>query len=646
MGIEKFGTDAVELNTGTGGIVSADGLTLLDTGSSGETSTLLGSAVLREVQAGVANGTFTALPPDPDATITTENPLPYWSWSPGTSITAAMVYDATAASNSVLRFSIAAGAAVGDTATLTRFIPVASSASRSFSFYAEATCDNGSVSSQATVQLTCQFYKVDQTTTTGTAFTSQLYTFNSLTNATGITAPDLYISGPDLSNTTAPADASYLKLTVTIKTAAIAVATVARTLTTATVTTGTAVHNFVVGQSVTVALSAGPAGYAALNGTWLITGTPSTTSFTFTTVTSGTITSGAATGTASVSIARSVDLTEVRVGNGTPELILTDKGTPTNFPAYIVNDNNELNIWNGGQDGYLTISDVATNLNNTITLDLSAGETVNLDAGTVGFYATSANIIDLTATGATNINGAPVTIKSTTGDLVLQAEGSDVVVQDTNVANGTNPRIFMRDKNGTTYAGIKSGAAGIVQILSGTSTTTYGQLWAARVYPMNGSTASRYIFDDGTNTAFSGSVLTGTLTSTGVVTGNNFTADTITGTTATTNAAIWVLTSGTTYNLRRNTSSARYKTDITDADAAVLEAAKRVKARHYASTIEDEAGATRLGFIAEEVQAAGLTHAVGLDAEGRPETLDSTALIAALFVRIEDLENRLAALEG
>jgi hypothetical protein len=100
------------------------------------------------------------------------------------------------------------------------------------------------------------------------------------------------------------------------------------------------------------------------------------------------------------------------------------------------------------------------------------------------------------------------------------------------------------------------------------------------------------------------------------------------------------------YTLRRNSSSARYKTNIVDADEAVLEAARKIKPRHYESTIEDEAGETRLGFIAEEVEATGLTHAVGYDSEGRVETLDPTALIAALFVRVNDLEERLAALES
>jgi hypothetical protein len=123
-------------------------------------------------------------------------------------------------------------------------------------------------------------------------------------------------------------------------------------------------------------------------------------------------------------------------------------------------------------------------------------------------------------------------------------------------------------------------------------------------------------------------------------------SDAISTTTQTASAAIWVLTSGTTYSLRRNSSSARYKTEIEDVDAVVLEAARRIRPRHYRSTIADEDGATRLGFIAEEVEAAGLTHAVGYDSEGRPESLDTTALIAALYARVNHLERRLAALEA
>jgi hypothetical protein len=251
-------------------------------------------------------------------------------------------------------------------------------------------------------------------------------------------------------------------------------------------------------------------------------------------------------------------------------------------------------------------------------------------------------------------------LSGASGVISIQPSGSDVILQDTNASNGTNPRLLFQDRTGTYYAGLKSGAAGVMQVLSGNATTTYGQLWAARIYPMNGATASRYIYDDGTNTRFTGPIYgnstvygaTGVQSGTTLTSGTNILCggvildDTPTGTTATTNAAIWVLISGTNYELRRNTSSARYKTSIVDADEAVLEAAKKIKPRHYESTIPEEAGTTRLGFIAEEVEAAGLTHAVGYDGEGRVDTIDPTALIAALYARVNELEERLAALES
>jgi hypothetical protein len=169
---------------------------------------------------------------------------------------------------------------------------------------------------------------------------------------------------------------------------------------------------------------------------------------------------------------------------------------------------------------------------------------------------------------------------------------------------------------------------------------TRSALAAGVLFPGNQTTRS--IGDDGTRTTFSG----GIDTAGSIVTTGSITNDSISTTTQTASAAIWVLSSGTTYTLRRNSSSARYKTNIVDADEAVLEAARKIRPRHYESTIEDEAGETRLGFIAEEVEAAGLSHAVGYDAEGRVETLDPTALIAALFVRVNDLEQRLTDLES
>lgn len=586
MGYEKLGSDQAQLAGFGGGVISEEGAVLLSGDSTGEQSLLFGSAALREIQAGVANGDFAIPPLDPLATIVQDgNPLPYWTFTDVNSagaITAAIVADAGAASGNVLRFTVASGTLTGKSATLTRFIPVASSASRSFSFYAEATFDAGTNSTQANAKISCQFYKSDQITTTGTAFESALYTFDLLQLPTGATAPDFYVGTPDLAETTAPADAAFLRVTITIATVA------------------------------------------------------------------------------TQSAERTVDLTEVRVGHGLPELILTDK-SGGGWPAYIINNNDTLSLYSSSQSGVLDLGD-ATNLTGLTSLDIYSGDLMNITTGATGLYIDSGNAVEITAPSGVTIYSAGATLgtlnasiidaatvrsdSTTTSDLLMQANGADFIMQDTNAADGTNPRILLRARDNTYYAGIKSGAVGVVQVLSGSATTTYGQLWAARIYPMNGATASRYIFDNGTQTAFSGPVLAGAGTFQGAVSADNYTADTITGTTATTNAAIWVNTAGTTYNLRRNTSSARYKTAITDADEAVLTAARQVRPRHYESTIADENGATRLGFIAEEVHDAGLTHAVGYDEQGRPETLDSTALIAALWHRVNDLEARLAAIEA
>jgi hypothetical protein len=562
--VEKFGSDQQQIATLGGGVISEDGATLLSGESLGESALLFGPAALREIKAGVANGDFAIAPADDTATITADNPLPYWTFTDVNSagaITAALVADAGAASGNVLRFTVASGTLTGKSATLSRFIPVPSSASRSFSFYAEATFESGTASTQSTVEISGEFYKIDQATVTGSPITSDTYTFSSLAGVTGITAPDLYAVAPDLTTMTAPADAAFLKITITIATVA------------------------------------------------------------------------------TQSADRTVDLTEVRVTAGLPELLITDRDDPTNPPAIINAAAGELNVQSGNGDYLLLAPDgkfVASN-----TIEILSGGYIALQSGT-SVTVTAPTDMNITTNGSTlgTVNVAAV---STTGDLSLNAGGGDVIIRDTATSA---PRLLFRTSDGTYFGGIRLGATQNFAFLNGTSTTDYAFVLAERFYPMDGTTASRYIFDNGTQTAFSGPILSGAITSTGNVSANQYSADSITGTTATTNAAIWVLTSGTTYNLRRNTSSARYKTNIVDADDAVLEAARKIKPRHYESTIADEAGATRLGFIAEEVAAAGLTHAVGHDAEGRIDTIDPTALIAALFARVNDLEERLKALEG
>jgi hypothetical protein len=149
-----------------------------------------------------------------------------------------------------------------------------------------------------------------------------------------------------------------------------------------------------------------------------------------------------------------------------------------------------------------------------------------------------------------------------------------------------------------------------------------------------------------TDDSFAADSLSSTLS---VSAGNgNFNADGPNTTTASTNTCQFVLLSGTEYQIRRNTSSARYKTNIVPADEIVLNAARQITPKHFESTIDnaEELGKTRLGFIAEEIHNAGLTHAVGYNEDGQPDTIDHIALIAALWHRVNDLESRLAALEA
>jgi hypothetical protein len=351
-------------------------------------------------------------------------------------------------------------------------------------------------------------------------------------------------------------------------------------------------------------------------------------------------------------------LTEVRLAHGLPELLLTDKTSPaTRAPAYITNDDGLLTIIEGTGDsqfyldaatttttgaGVQTIGNfaidaetVSANVQDNILL--SSGADIAVQAtSTVDITAPSGAYITVDGSSLGVLNVANV---QTTGDLRLLVPGGDVFLHDT---AGSNPRLLFRNSSNTFLGGIQMQGANVFRFFNGDVTNDYAYIYAERFYPMNGTTASRYIYDDGTRTHMTG----GLDTDGSIVTNGSILNDNISTTTATANAAIWVLSSGTAYTLRRNSSSARYKTNIVDADEAVLEAARKIKPRHYESTIADEAGTTRLGFIAEEVEAAGLTHAVGYDGEGRVETIDATALIAALYARVNDLEERLAALES
>jgi hypothetical protein len=347
--VGKYGTNLEGFGAYEGGVNADKGAPLVSTSSDGETALLFGPAALREIQAGVANGDF-AIPPDAAGdTITSENPLPYWTFTDVNSagaITAAIVADAGAGSGNVLRFTVASGTLTGKSATLSRYIPVASSASRSFSFYAEATFDNATLSAQSKVKVGCQFYKADQVTTTGTAFESATYDLGDFVSPFGAIAPDLYATTPDLSKTTAPADAAYLKITITISTAA------------------------------------------------------------------------------TQSANRVIDLTEVRVSSGLPDLILTDKDDPVTYqPALITNESGVLRLRASNGD-YLEI--------NPSNLVIAATAVVNEDLRVSGDLGSDGAIY-----GSSSLAGPNINLGGTNARLwTLSTTAADVAASTSSTTSG------------------------------------------------------------------------------------------------------------------------------------------------------------------------------------------------------------------
>jgi len=215
----KYGTDYTGLGAYEGGVNNDKGSPLVANNTDGETSLLFGPAALREQQTLVANGDFAIPPDDAEATITEENPLPYWTFTDVNSagaITCAVVEDTANGSGNVLQWTVASGTTSGKSAKITRYIPISSTLSRSFCYYIEASFTEATNSAQSEVTVSGAFYKTDLTATSG-SFDSGAVPFSSLTSVTGVTAPANFDAGSLLA-TTAPADAAYLLLTITIAT--------------------------------------------------------------------------------------------------------------------------------------------------------------------------------------------------------------------------------------------------------------------------------------------------------------------------------------------------------------------------------------------------------------------------------------------
>lgn len=298
-----------------------------------------------------------------------------------------------------------------------------------------------------------------------------------------------------------------------------------------------------------------------------------------------------ATGTVS---AKTVDIAELRLVTGSSDLYIAENTAPGTYgPARLRQTNGVLSI----------------------TPDLGGSGSISF-GGAVSF--SSLTVSGTAATASVTLNNGNFLAENGLFRGERTAAGLAVFTGALDTDAGDRVRI---EAGGTIEWGDGTSGTGDVNLYRSSSTTLR------------------------TDDSFAADILASTLS---VSAGNgNFNADGPTTTSATTNECVFVLLSGAQYQIRRFTSSSRYKTNIVPADAVVLEAAKKISPKHFESTIDNpqELGQTRLGFIAEEIHEAGLTHAVAYNAEGQPESIDSVALIAALWHRVNDLESRLKALE-
>ena len=324
---------------------------------------------------------------------------------------------------------------------------------------------------------------------------------------------------------------------------------------------------------------------------------PSDAAFIYVTITVSTT----ATTPASVS---TVDITEVRLVRGDQTNLFAEYTTPATYaPTRVRQVNGVLNIEPDGGTGNVTLGGDLT----------VTGADVNLGTGlTIGVLGTSAVQFTRNDTG----NRANITV----GRVFPGTQTSGFIDHD-------GIQFSMNDSLAVSGDVLASDVLATGQVVADSSTTAFDATGAGDV-KVTGSDTSVPISGNGELSAIPNT------------------------TTATTNSARWVLISGSRYGLRRDSSTRRVKTNIVEADDAVLAAAKNLRAVHYEALEKDAegnvvpSGKHTLGLIAEEIVEAGLGCAVTYDGEGLPDGYDERVLIAALLHRVNDLEARLAALES
>lgn len=145
------------------GITDDQGNSIVSPDTSGETAQLFGDTATRTINTMVTNGLFSLPPADGTAVITTDNQLPYFTWTAtGTGITARIVADTAQSSGNVLRFTIAANTT--GTATISTFIPL--DGTRALNQTSMAQIAWGSATQSASAYVTSRTIQYEQNQTT------------------------------------------------------------------------------------------------------------------------------------------------------------------------------------------------------------------------------------------------------------------------------------------------------------------------------------------------------------------------------------------------------------------------------------------------------------------------------------------------
>ena len=210
----KYGTNLTGFGAFEGGVNIDKGAPLLSTNSTGETAILAGPALLREIQTGVANGDFSIPPDAASADIAEDNALPYWTvTTSGSTCSAQMVVDSSAASGQVLQVTVGAGS--GGSLTLSRYLPIPGTRAQTFCVSPILTMGGASNNTDAELYAIGRQYDAGGNTT-GSSVTLPTYQFNSYTGTVVNLLPDIdaFTSWKD---TAIQTNAAFYKVSITFQ---------------------------------------------------------------------------------------------------------------------------------------------------------------------------------------------------------------------------------------------------------------------------------------------------------------------------------------------------------------------------------------------------------------------------------------------